>query len=81
VAILWRRGRLPRHLANASAVASLVGAGFALNLAFLVGDAAPWRLGDPFNSGVALEYLLVGLALATAWSALGTPLALKGNTT
>ena len=70
---LLRHRRSPSHRALvAGAVASLVAAGFALNLALLVGDAAPWRLGDPFDSGVAIEYLLVGLALVTAATAYTT---------
>jgi hypothetical protein len=70
--MLARRGRVPLRLIVATAAASLVGAGFALNLALLVGDPAPWTLGDPFDSGVAIEYLLVGLSLATAAAAIGT---------
>jgi hypothetical protein len=66
VALLRSRRSMPRRVLVAGAVASVVAAGFALNLALLVGDAAPWRLGDPFDSGVALEYLLVGLGLVTA---------------
>jgi hypothetical protein len=72
VVMLGRRGSLPRPLTLMTAAASLVGAGFALNLALLVGDPAPWTLGDPFDSGVALEYLLVGLSLATAVSTIAT---------
>jgi hypothetical protein len=55
-----------------SIAASLVSAGFALNLALLVGDPAPWSLHNPFDSGVSLEYLVAGLALAgfaVAWHA------------
>ena len=66
VALLRFRRSVPRRVLVAGAVASVVAAGFALNLALLVGDAAPWRLGDPFDSGVAVEYLLVGLGLVTA---------------
>jgi hypothetical protein len=72
VALLRYRGSTPRGILLVGGVASLVAAGFALNLALLVGDAAPWTLGDPFDSGVAVEYLLVGLALVTAWSAITT---------
>ena len=72
VVVLWRRGVVPLRLIVAVGGASLVGAGFALNLALLVGDPAPWKLGDPFDSGVAIEYLLVGLSLATAAAAIGT---------
>jgi hypothetical protein len=72
VVVLARRGAVPRRLLLAAAAASLVGAGFTLNLALLVGDPAPWKLGDPFDSGVALEYLLVGIGLATAAAAIGT---------
>jgi hypothetical protein len=64
VALLRRPA--PRRVLVATTAASVVAAGFALNLALLVGDAAPWRLGDPFDSGVAIEYLLVGLGLVTA---------------
>jgi hypothetical protein len=71
VVILRHPRSAPRRLLVASTLASLVGAGFALNLALLVGDAAPWTIGDPFSSGVAVEYLLVGLALVTAVSAIG----------
>lgn len=71
--VLLRHRRSPsRRILVAGAVASLVAAGFALNLALLIGDAAPWRLGDPFDSGVAIEYLLVGLALVTAMTAFTT---------
>lgn len=70
VALLRHRRSVPRHLLVAGTVASLIAAGFALNLALLVGDAAPWTLGDPFDSGVAVEYLLAGLALVTAMSAI-----------
>ena len=70
VVMLGRRGAVPLRLILATGAASLVGAGFALNLALLVGDPAPWTLGDPFDSGVALEYLLVGLGLATAATAI-----------
>jgi len=72
VVVLWRRGVVPLRLIVAVGGASLVGAGFALNLALLVGDPAPWKLGDPFDSGVAIEYLLVGLSLATATAAIAT---------
>ena len=68
--VALRRGSASRLLLLVSVVASLVGAGFALNLALLVGDHAPWALGHPFDSGVAVEYLLAGLALATAASAI-----------
>ena len=75
VAVVRHRGVLSRRIAVTSAVASVVAAGFALNLAMLVGDAAPWTLGDPFDSGVPVEHLLAGLALATAasliWSSAG----------
>ncbi|HEX3604634.1 MAG TPA: hypothetical protein VH134_01840 [Candidatus Dormibacteraeota bacterium] len=70
VVLVRRRRSVPRRLLVAGAVASLVAAGFALNLALLVGDAAPWRLGDPFDSGVPVEYLLAGLGLVTAVSAI-----------
>jgi hypothetical protein len=70
VAMLGRRDSAPRAILVAGTIASVVAAGFALNLALLVGDAAPWRLGDPFDGGVALEYLLVGLALVTAASSI-----------
>jgi hypothetical protein len=66
------RGGAPRRVLLAGTVASLIAAGFALNLALLVGDAAPWALGDPFDSGVAVEYLLVGLGLVTALTAFMT---------
>ena len=73
VVMLGRHREVPRPLVLMTiAGASLVGAGFALNLALLVGDPAPWTLGDPFDSGVALEYLLVGLGIATAVSAIAT---------
>ena len=72
VAILRRRDGAPRRLLVAGTAASVFAAGFALNLALLVGDAAPWTLGDPFDSGVALEYLLVGLGLVTALCSLTT---------
>ena len=72
VALLRRPRSTPRRVLAVAAGASLVAAGFALNLALLVGDAAPWRLGDPFDSGVAVEYLLVGLGLVTAACALVT---------
>jgi hypothetical protein len=72
VVVLCRRGVVPLRLIAAVGAASLIGAGFALNLALLVGDPAPWKLGDPFDSGVAIEYLLVGLSLATAAAAVGT---------
>jgi hypothetical protein len=66
VALLRSRRSAPRGVLLAGAIASVVAAGFALNLALLVGDAVPWTLGDPFDSGVAVEYLLVGLGLVTA---------------
>jgi hypothetical protein len=66
LAVLRPRRPLPRRLLVAVALASLVGVGFALNLALLVGDAAPWTLHDPFDSGVAVEYLQAGLCAATA---------------
>jgi hypothetical protein len=72
VIMLARRGSVPLRLIVAAAAASLIGAGFALNLALLVGDPAPWTLGDPFAGGVAIEYLLVGLSLATAATAIAT---------
>ena len=59
LALLRHRGSAPRRL-------------LALNLAHLAGDAAPWTLGDPFASGVAIEYLLVGLSLVTAGCAFTT---------
>jgi hypothetical protein len=64
--VLRARRPLPRRLLLAVAAASLLGAGFALNLALLVGDAAPWTLHDPFDGGVSFEYLLAGLCAATA---------------
>jgi len=66
IALLRYRSSTSRNVLLAGAIGSVIAAGFALNLALLVGDAAPWRLGDPFDSGVALEYLLVGLAVVTA---------------
>jgi len=72
LALLRHRGSAPRRVLLAGTVASLIAAGFALNLALLAGDAAPWTLGDPFASGVAIEYLLVGLSLVTAGCAFTT---------
>lgn len=69
VALLRHRGRLPGRLALTIAAASLLGAVWALNLALLDGDPTPWTLGDPFDSGVAFEYLLAGLGLASGWVA------------
>jgi hypothetical protein len=70
LAVLRRRRPPHRSVLLAVAVASLLGIGFALNLALLAGDAAPWTLGDPFASGVAVEYLLAGLSGATAVTAI-----------
>jgi hypothetical protein len=64
--VLRARRPLPRHLLVGIAIASILGAGFALNLALLVGDAAPWTLHDPFDGGVSFEYMLAGLCAATA---------------
>jgi hypothetical protein len=57
LAALRPRRAVPRRVLVAAALASLAGIGFALNLALLTGDAAPWTLADPFGSGVAVEYL------------------------
>lgn len=72
LAVLRLGPRVPRQVLVAAAVASLLGVGFALNLALLAGDPAPWTLGDPFGSGVALEYLLAGLSGATAVAAISS---------
>jgi len=72
VMIVRGRGVLSRGARRIAVTASLVSAGFALNLALLVGDPAPWSLHNPFDSGVSLEYLVAGLALAgfaVAWHA------------
>jgi hypothetical protein len=72
VMIVRGRGMLSRGTRRVALAASLVSAGFALNLALLVGDPAPWSLQNPFDSGVSLEYLVAGLALAglaVAWRA------------
>jgi hypothetical protein len=70
LAVLRPRRPAPRSVLVAVALASLVGVGFALNLALLVGDPSPWTLADPFGGGVALEYLLAGLSAATAVTAI-----------
>jgi hypothetical protein len=70
LAVLRPRRAIPRALLVAASLASLVGIGFALNLALLAGDAAPWTLADPFGGGVALEYLVAGLSAATALTAI-----------
>jgi hypothetical protein len=64
VLIVRGRGILSRGTRRIVVTASLLSAGFALNLALLVGDPAPWSLQNPFDSGVSLEYLIAGLALA-----------------
>lgn len=64
VLIVRDRGILSRGTRRIAGAASLISAGFALNLALLVGDPAPWSLQNPFDSGVSLEYLIAGLALA-----------------
>jgi hypothetical protein len=66
LAVLRPRRAVPRALLVAASLASLLGIGFALNLALLDGDPAPWTLADPFGGGVALEYLVAGLSAATA---------------
>jgi hypothetical protein len=70
LAVLRPRRAVPRALLVAASLASLVGIGFALNLALLDGDPAPWTLADPFGGGVALEYLVAGLSAATAVAAI-----------
>jgi hypothetical protein len=55
LAVLRPRRAVPRRVLVASALASLAGIGFALNLALLTGDAAPWTLAAPFGGGVAVE--------------------------
>jgi hypothetical protein len=64
VLIVRSRGFLSRGTRRIAVTASLLSAGFALNLALLVGDPAPWSLQNPFDSGVSLEYLIAGMALA-----------------
>ena len=71
VALLTGRDGALRPLLTAAMIASGVGAVFAVNLALLAGDGAPWRIGSPFDSGVPVEYLLAGLSVAGAVAALG----------
>ena len=71
IALLTGRNGALRPLLTAAMMASAVGAVFAVNLALLAGDAAPWQVGSPFDSGVPVEYLLAGLSVAGAVAALG----------
>ena len=66
IALLTRRTDVIRPLLGVAAAASAVGAIFAINLAVLASDPAPWHTGSPFDSGVAIEYLIAGLSLAGA---------------